>query len=126
MNYKQQQGMSLLGWITVLILVGFFASIAFKVIPHYMDNKTLDKLISAVESGNTSGQKVSSPAAFYALIEKGMEVNSIRHIKARDIMDVRAEGGVLLVHVKYEAREAVVKNLGVVLSFDKEYRVRTQ
>lgn len=126
MNYKQQRGMSLLGWVVVLILVGFFASIAFKVIPHYMDNKTLDKLITSAEGSSVAGQQINTPGDFYRLIEKGMEVNSIRHIKARDIMDVRAEGGTLSVHVKYEAREALIKNLSVVLSFDKEYRVRTQ
>lgn len=126
MNNSKQQGNSLVKGLLILILVGFFASIGFKVIPHYMDNKTLDKLITAVERDRPSVGQVRSPEDFYRHIEKGLNVNSVYSLKARDIMDVRAEGGTLYVRVKYEARENMLKNLDLVLNFDKEYRVRTQ
>ncbi len=126
MNYKRQQGMSLLGWVVVLILVAFFASIGFKLIPHYMNNKTLEKLITSVERDKASGIPVRNVGEFYAHIEKGMGVNNIRDLKARDIMEVRVEGGEFFVKVNYEVREKAVKNIDLVVSFDKEYRVRNQ
>lgn len=126
MNYKRQQGMSLLGWIIVLIVAGIFASVGIKLVPHYMNNKTLEKLITSVEREKATGVQVRNPAELYAHIEKGMGVNNIRDLRARDIMEVRADGGMLHVHVNYEVREKFLKNIDLVVSFDKEYRVRNQ
>lgn len=126
MNSAKQRGMSLLGWLVVLILAGFFASVAFKLLPHYMDNKALDKMISAVDREAASGVKVGSVGEFYSYINKGMQVNNIRDLKATDIMKARQEGGELQVELKYEVREKILKNIDLVVSFDKQYRVRNQ
>lgn len=126
MNSAKQRGMSLMGWLVILILTGFFASVGFKVLPHYMDNKALDKMINAVDREAANGVKINSVGEFYSYINKGMQVNNIRDLKAADIMEVRQEGAELYVELKYEAREKILKNIDLVVSFDKKYRVRTQ
>lgn len=126
MNRAKQRGISLLGWLVILILAGFFASVGFKILPHYMDNRALDKMISAVDRDAASGIRVSNVGEFRSHIERNMQVNNIRNLRAADIMEVHAEGRELLVHLNYEVREKILKNIDLVVSFDKEYRVRTQ
>lgn len=126
MNSAKQRGVSFTGWLIILVLTGFFASIGFKLLPHYMDNKALDKMITGVERDTAGGLRVSSVGDFYAYINKNMQVNNINNLKAADILDVRSEAGELYVHMKYEVREKILKNIDLVVSFDKEYRVRIQ
>lgn len=125
-NIRAQKGMSFFGWLAILVLVAFFASAAFKLIPHYMDNKALEKAIMAVEMDKATGDKISSVADFYSHISKSMQINSIRDLKMDDILEVKQANNDFLVHLKYEKREPLIKNIDLVVTFDKEYRVRAK
>ena len=48
-NIRAQQGASFFSWLVILVLIVFFASAAFKLIPHYMYHNALEKAILAVE-----------------------------------------------------------------------------
>ncbi|NLY12126.1 MAG: DUF4845 domain-containing protein [Gammaproteobacteria bacterium] len=125
-NIRAQQGMSFFSWLLILVLVAFFASAAFKLIPHYMDNKALENAIMAVERDKAAGTMIQSVGDFYSHISKSMQVNSIRDLKLDDIMTVTKSNNDFLVHLKYEQREPLIKNIDLVVTFDKEYRVRAQ
>lgn len=120
---QKQKGMSMLSWMVVLALVAFFASAGFKLFPHYMDNKALERMVLSAEQDPTS--PIRSVPEFYAYLSKGMQVNSI-DLNAKDVFDVRLENGTFLVKMKYERREPLIRNIDMVVNFDKEYRVRTQ
>ena len=119
---KAQKGLSMLSWLMVLAIVGFVASTAFKMMPHYMDNMALVKMITAVEKERMSD--VTSPADFYAHMQKGMTVNGIRDVNIEDAMKVEVVNNEFKVHLKYEKREPMIGNLDLVARFDKEFRVR--
>lgn len=126
MNRAKQRGISLTGWLVILILGGFAASVGFKILPHYMNNRALDKIITNVGPDASSGIVIRNAAEFRSYIDKNMQINSIYDLKTDKIMEIRTEGRDLLVHLNYEAREKILKNIDLVVSFDKEYRVRTQ
>ena len=119
---RSQKGMSLLGWMVTLAVVAFFASTAFKMFPHYMDNAALDKAIMAVETDKAAD--VRTVPDFYAYITKAMTVNSVEKLDLRDAMEVKLDNGEFYVHLQYERREPLIKNLDLVARFDKEFRVR--
>lgn len=125
-NIRKQKGMSFFGWLAVLVLAAFFASAAFKLIPHYMDNKALEKAIMAVEEDKSVGDKIITVADFYSHISKSMQVNSIRDLNMDDVLTVTKNNNDFIAHLKYEKREPLIKNIDLVVSFDKEYRVRTK
>lgn len=120
---RKQKGMSMLSWMVVLVLVAFFASAGFKLLPHYMDNKALEKMVLAVEADPTS--KIRSVPEFYSYLSKGMQVNAI-NLKPQEVFDIKLENNAYLVKMKYEQREPLIKNIDMVVSFEKEYRVRMQ
>ena len=119
---RSQKGMGLLGWMITLAVAAFFASAAFKIFPHYMDNAALEKAIVSVETDKVAN--VRSVPEFYAHVQKAMTVNSISGINLNDAMDVKLENNEFRVHLKYERREPLIQNLDLVARFDKELRVR--
>ncbi|MGG2397714.1 DUF4845 domain-containing protein [Pseudomonas sp. SH1-B] len=119
---RSQQGLSILGWLVVLAVVAFFASTGFKVLPHYLDYMSMEKIITSVETDKAA--QVRTVGEFYSHVDKGMQVNSIRDLKLRDVMQVKVENNEFRVHLKYEKREPLIENLDLVVNFDKEFRVR--
>jgi phosphorylcholine metabolism protein LicD len=121
-SVHSQKGMSLLSWLVVLGLVAFFASAAFKVLPHYFDNMALEKLITSVETDKAAN--IRSINEFYSHVSKGMQVNSIRDLNLQEALKVKMENNEFRAHLKYEKREPLIENIDLVVRFDKEFRVR--
>ncbi|WP_041770390.1 DUF4845 domain-containing protein [Metapseudomonas resinovorans] len=121
---RKQKGMSVMGWLLVLAVVAFLASTAFKIIPHYLDFFSLEKIISSVET--EKALEIRSIPDFYSHVSKGMQVNGIRDLNLEDALKVTLENNEFRAHLKYEKREPLVENLDLVVRFDKEFRVRTQ
>ncbi|MCQ4313218.1 DUF4845 domain-containing protein [Stutzerimonas sp. VN223-3] len=119
---RSQKGLSMLSWIMVLALVAFFASTAFKMLPHYFDYMSMDKIISAVESDQAT--EVRTVRDFYSHVRKGMDVNGIRDLDLEEAMKVVIENNEFKVNLNYEKREPLIRNLDLVANFDKEYRLR--
>jgi phosphorylcholine metabolism protein LicD len=117
-----QKGMSILSWLMVLALVAFFASAAFKVLPHYFDYMSMEKLITSVETDKAAN--IRSINEFYSHVSKGMQVNSIRDLNLQDALKVKVENNEFRAHLKYEKREPLIENIDLVVRFDKEFRVR--
>ncbi|MDH4557028.1 DUF4845 domain-containing protein [Pseudomonas sp. BN417] len=121
---RKQKGMSVLGWLLVLAVVAFLASTAFKVIPHYLDFFSLEKIISSVET--EKALEIRTIPDFYSHVSKGMQVNGIRDLDLDKALKVTLENNEFLAHLQYEKREPLVENLDLVVRFDKEFRVRAQ
>lgn len=119
---RSQKGMSILGWLMVLAFVAFFASAVFKVLPHYLDYLSLEKIIMSVETDKAS--EVRTVGHFYTYVGKGMSVNTIRDLSLKEALKVKIENDVFIAHLKYEKREPLIENIDLVVRFDKEFRVR--
>ncbi|MBS7661526.1 DUF4845 domain-containing protein [Pseudomonas lalucatii] len=119
---RSQKGLSVLSWLVVLAVVAFFASTAFKMLPHYLDYMSMEKIITS--AGAEQGLEIRTVGDFYGHVGKGMEVNSIRDLNLREVLKVKVENNEFVAHLKYEKREPLIENLDLVARFDKEYRVR--
>lgn len=119
---KKQQGMTLVSWAAVLAIVGFVGSAVFKMLPHYLDYMSIDKAILSVETD--AARSVDNVRDFYSMLNKSMQVNGIRDLRLEDALTATQDGQQLLVHLNYERREPLVKNLDLVARFNKEYRLR--
>jgi len=120
----RQQGGSLPGLLLGIVIALFLVSIAFKMVPHYMDYKVIQKSIEGLESNTTVAASVKTPGEFYTYMQKSMELNGIRDIKAKDIMEVARNGNQFVIQIDYERREPMIKNLSLIAHFKKELSVR--
>lgn len=121
---RAQRGFSLLNLLLGLTLVAFAASVLFKLVPHYLDHRALVEIIRSVEEDPSV--KVDTVGGFYTHVGKGMQINGIRDLKLNDVMKVTVDRNYFIVHLAYEQREPILKNIDLVVHFDDEYRVRFQ
>jgi hypothetical protein len=119
---RSQKGLSIIGWLLALVLVAFFASAAFKVVPHYLDNMTLKKMITAVETDKSL--EIQTVSDFYSYVGKGMQINNIRNLDIHEALNINMQGENFIAHLNYEKRETLIKNLDLVVRFDQEFSVR--
>ncbi|WP_039805545.1 DUF4845 domain-containing protein [Azotobacter chroococcum] len=117
-----QKGLSILSWLVVLAVAAFFASTAFKVMPHYFDYMSMEKIITSIETERAAD--IRSIGDFYAHVSKGMQVNNLRDLSLQEVLKVTLENNEFRAHLKYEKREPLIENLDLVVNFDKEFRVR--
>ncbi len=120
---RSQKGLSILSWLVVLAVVAFLASTVFKMLPHYLDYMSMEKIISSVATDQT--MDIRTVGDFYGHVGRGMEVNSIRDLNLKEVLKVKVENNEFVAHLKYERREPLIENLDLVARFDKEFRVRT-
>ncbi|MEE4462152.1 DUF4845 domain-containing protein, partial [Azotobacter chroococcum] len=98
-----QKGLSILSWLVVLAVVAFFASTAFKVMPHYFDYMSMEKIITSIETERAAD--IRSIGDFYAHVSKGMQVNNLRDLSLQEVLKVTLENNEFRAHLKYEKRE---------------------
>jgi len=95
----KQKGASPMGILLAVVIILFVVSIAFKMVPHYMDYKAIEKSV------------------------EGLSINAIQNVKAEDIMKVERNGNQFTVYIDYERREPMIKNLSLIAHFKKELSV---
>ncbi|SFQ58758.1 protein of unknown function [Halopseudomonas formosensis] len=118
-----QKGMSFFGWLAVIALVVFGAVVAMKLTPIYLDHFALRKIVTSVNEDPSL--KIGSLRDLQAHITKGMQINSIRDIKADEAITVTASGtNTYTVVIKYEVRSPLLNTVDLLVHFDETHIVR--
>ncbi|KTT57750.1 hypothetical protein SB8_13050 [Pseudomonas oryzihabitans] len=118
---SRQQGLSFLGGLLALCIIAFLASTAFKLIPDYLDYNALTKVIESI--GTNSDNQIRSVSDVYSYVEKGMQVNDIRDLDLQKAMRVEADGNHLQIHLDYEKREHLIRNIDLVVRFNRDFHI---
>jgi len=118
MTRRRQRGISILGWLVILVIIGSVASVAIRIIPHYIDFGTIVNLVEALPRDQVH---TMDKAAIRESLLKRFLINNIRDLNVRDVIEIdrKREGTTLIVH--YERREHIVYNIDLVLTFDRRF-----
>ena len=111
------RGISLLGVLFVLLLVGFALTVLFRVGPLYLDDYTVRKSFEALGDGNT---RTLSDQAIREKLYKYFVVNNVDSIDLKDVRINRTPERIQ-VSLYYERRVAFAGNLDVVAKFNNVY-----
>ena len=121
MNFRRQQGMSLIGFIIVLALVIFFVFIGMRIWPIYYNHFSVVNAMNSVaeQPGSASWSLYQIRARVYGnMFVSGTE----GFIKDKDITKVRQNG--VQLRIAYEARKPLIGNLDVVAKFDHRVQLK--
>ncbi|MEE9343017.1 MAG: DUF4845 domain-containing protein [Gammaproteobacteria bacterium] len=115
-NPKQQQGMTMIGWIIVLGLIAFFVTVALRLVPVYMEYSKVASVLdaTATETGIASKGKKE----ILLLLGKRFRINDVKTVSAKDVK-ISKNGPKLDFHLAYERREPFIGNVDIIASFDK-------
>lgn len=111
-----QKGLTLLGFIIVVVVVGMFALVGMRLFPIYSEYYNV---VGAMENlKNQPEISTKSPSQIKELFFRRLYVNYVESVERKNVLVSRTGG--LHIRVKYEVRRPMVGNLDVVASFDKK------
>ncbi|MBZ0070225.1 MAG: DUF4845 domain-containing protein [Gammaproteobacteria bacterium] len=117
---QSQRGMTAIGWIIVLGLIGFFVLLALRLTPGYLEYFSVASAIESLENEPEIGSKTT--AEIRSMLDKRFSVNDVTSISGRDVK-VESQGGRMRISVDYEKRVPVLGNIDAVATFKKEVEV---
>ena len=114
---KNQQGASYIAILIAIMGFAFMAKVAIAVWAPYFDDRMIN---SQIEEVIQSSPKNIQPAEFESQLSKRLEMNGIRDVKIKEIMQVTNTEG-LQVKKEYEVRKPFLLNIDLVLKFEKSF-----
>ncbi len=110
----RQRGITLIGFIIVLAIAGFFFFVGAKLFPLYTEFYAVKSAMLKVQQ--TPGSARLSPEQVWTILEKTFYTSYVDSVKRQNIQLVRQNGYFL--RVAYEVRKPLVYNLDIVAKFD--------
>lgn len=116
MNVRKPKGMSLIGFILVLIMVMFFVFLAMRIAPIYLEYYSVVSAMNGLANERGSAQ-------FSAYDIKAKVLNRLYvsytdgNVAEENIRIVRRQG--VQLRITYEVRKPLMGNLDVIASFDE-------
>jgi len=118
---KSQQGMTAIGWIVILFLVGLIAMAGIRLLPVYIQSHAISSIMQSVTSDTDSRETAQVRRSLIRL----MNVNDVRAVDVDDFSIETIDGRRVLV-VEYEHRVPFIANIDFLVSFEKEQAFRSQ
>jgi hypothetical protein len=113
---RKQGGLSLVGFLVVLAVVGFAAYVGMKLFPMYQEYYSVTSAMKGL--ANEPGVGDMDPAKIQDLFFRRLYINYSENVEARNVKFERTDGGWKM-RVNYEVRRPLVGNLDVVGKFDR-------
>ena len=112
----RQHGLTLLGFLMVLVLLGCVAYIAMRLIPAYIEYYSVVSNIKGV--AQEPGITTMDAERIHNLIGRRFNISYVESIEPKDVKIIRDTNGMRLA-VDYEVRKPVVSNVDLIMHFEK-------
>lgn len=116
LKYRQQKGFTLVGWMIVIAIFGYFAYLAMILTPYVVGNHTMNRILESLKEEPGITQK--SKREIWKLIENRMIINQVRSVEQEDFQIVK-EGDMVIVYLDYEDRVHFGSNIYIVFEREK-------
>lgn len=112
---RTQRGMTLIGFLMVLVVAGIFAYLAMKIVPMYIEYFAVKDAAEGVaqESGVTEMDATRIENLFF----RRLDVSYADSVKPENVKIVRKDAGFVLT-VDYEVRKPLVSNIDIIGHFE--------
>ncbi|NYZ63101.1 DUF4845 domain-containing protein [Luteimonas deserti] len=118
---RTQRGITLLGFIIVLAVIGFFAYVGMKLFPMYSEYYSVKSALKGL--ANESGVAASDPARIQDLFFRRLYISYSENVKPQNVKIRRVDNGWQM-DVQYEVRRPLIGNLDVVGKFHATQMLR--
>ncbi|GLQ45610.1 DUF4845 domain-containing protein [Dyella lipolytica] len=119
---SKQAGITLMGFLIVLAVVGFFAYMAMKLVPSYTEYAGVVKAMNQVSSEGVEGKSLDEIRR-ELMFKLGFQYVDDATIHPSDITMGQGAGGNQL-HVSYDKQVPFIYNIDFLIHFDKSVPVQ--
>ncbi len=113
---RKQHGMTIIGILLLLVVLGFMALVAMKVVPMYIQLYTVKSTIESIRKEPQLAQM--TPAEIHDAIQKRFDIGYVDKIRARDLKIANTPEGRVL-NLVYENEQPLFYGLYAVLKVDE-------
>lgn len=121
MSIRKHQGLTLIGFLIVLVIGLFFAYTGMRIVPVYLEYNALQSALKTVQNdpgaANLSAQEIRSRILRSLWVSYASDNVRSEHIK------ITRSGGITI-RVVYEVRKDWIGNVDLLLSFDTSVALR--
>ena len=111
MGPARQRGFSLTGLIVVLMVLGLFAVLAIKIVPSFLEYRSVrDGIARAKAAGG-------SPVEMQQAFDKFAEINDVAAVRGRDLV-ISRDGASPEISFAYEKRIPLLEKATLVIDYD--------
>ena len=119
----KMKGLSGLGFLLLLALIGFFALLVIKLFPVYLEHYNVSTSLKSLRG--ESKQAPLSRAEIRELLLRRFQINDISHVGKEDIK-IENRNGAKVVTIAYEVRKPFMGNVDLVVSFNDTLELQGQ
>ena len=117
----RQRGMTFIGLLCILALLGLIGYAGLRLVPLYLNYmkvaRSMDATASELKSDNPD------PGAIRRSLEKHWQIEDISTVEPKEVEIVKNESGVSL-HVAYDDAAPYIQNVSLSVHFDKTVKVQ--
>lgn len=115
-TYRRQKGLTLIGFLFVLVMLGILFYAGMQIVPVYMEHYSIVQSMKKVVS--EPGALNKSPGEIRSSLDKLLYTSYVNNVKPKDFKIIR--GSKKELQVKYEVRKDFIYNLGFIMEFDEK------
>jgi hypothetical protein len=120
--YSKQRGVTLIGWIFLLIPIAILLYAGIRLAPVYLNymkvSRSMNQLVSEMHANETASAGIIRNS-----LEKHLDVESVDYPALKDF-DIRRDGAVWIVQTTYDETAPLFSNISLVVSFDKTVQIQ--
>jgi hypothetical protein len=112
---RGQRGITLIGFVFVLIVAGFFAYLGMRLVPVYIEDYSVKR--SLEEVSKEPGIASKTPEQIRDILQRKFYISYVETAKPKDAK-ITKEGNNMILQMKYESRGPLFYNVEYIASFD--------
>ncbi len=112
---NNQSGITLIGFLLILMVLGFFAFLGMRLFPVYIEYYGLRQAMKALAA--EPGVATKTPEQIRSSLDTKLNFSYVTSVKKNNVRVTR-QGGNYLLNVRYEVRGPLVYNLEYIATFD--------
>lgn len=120
---SRQSGITLIGFVIVLLVLGFFAFMGMKLVPSYIEYFGVKKAMTQIATSGPNTQDLDSIRRDL-MFKMGFQYVDDATIQPKDITLDRENNGAVL-HVEYDKQIHFIYNIDFLLHFENSVQLRS-
>ncbi len=120
-QWKKQEGMTGIGVAVILGMIAFFALIALRLFPIYMEHFSVTTHLENLSSEGVV--KGKNNTEIMTKLMKSFQIDDVKNVKREHVFIERKKGGGMTIAIEYEVRTSGVGNVDMVVSFSDEVEI---
>ncbi len=122
-DIKKMKGLTGLSFLLLLLLIGFFALLAIRLFPIYLEHYNVTTSLKSLQS--EAQQAPLGRKEIKDLLLRRFQINDISHVD-KDQIKVQSQNGGKLVTIAYEVRKPFIGNIDLLVSFKDSLELQGQ